>query len=1086
MNFAISELCALAARAAPLHERWQNSFVGEAIDCAAVEVRLQRWRQALTVEGNSELLIRRLSLDGVDVNTCSSLLGSVRLANEQSLPGWAERLNIMLRRCHIPPENAEAVTQPLFDADNPLPFQDLWPPFVECATEDLRGRAGATVDNLSETSLRGFQKQLLGTLSRLATLPLALEFRFLMASHDPLAILPQPNVDLPAPSRDLYRRFIADLLDGGLLRFFQEYAVLARLVSLAAEHWAEFVAEFCRRLEEDRPALAAQFHSGHDLGSVVAVKVGLSDPHHCGRSVVILTFSSGPKIVYKPKDLGIDQAYLDLIEWLNRRSGALPLCTPKVLNCSTHGWAEFVEHLHCRDCGEAERYYERIGMLLALTYVLGGTDFHVENVIASGEHPMLVDLESMLQPLPRSFDSRQAFSADRRAAEIIHASVLRTGLLPSWRNLNPGRSFDASGIGAEGPQDTGYQHLTWVDINTNRMRLVHSTSHSEPERNLPILKGEVVSARNHLKELTSGFATVYRLLLARRDELLAAGGVIDRFRGLKLRMVLRATRVYGMVSQRLLHPEFLRDGADRSIELDRMAWPFLAVPPPTEARAVWGIYRAELEAIERSDIPFFSVLSDAETLLADGQVAATKFIAQTGLDLARSCIRGLSDDDLLAQSNFICASLYVRFSLQTAQEFQPLAADLTAPPLTNAELIATAVAIAEQIRNSAIRGRDGGTTWLSLSFDVTTEKMTLLPMTDELYDGRIGVAFFLAALEHITGGAGFRDFALSALMPLRQTLQQPLSPVAGWSTLGAATGLGSQLYGLVRIAEWLADGELLDLAAQIAAWFVPQRIARDEALDVIGGAAGGILSLLAWSAARNNRDALKMAVMCGEHLLEKRIQTETGYQAWRIPWAPRPLTGFAHGAAGIAYALLRLAQATGDGRFWEAAQEGVAYETAVYSDETRNWPDFREATDHNDKAFGVAWCRGATGIGLARLGGLPALDTPSIRQDILNALETTLAASTYDFDHLCCGNMGRGDFLIEASRRLTRPDLLDKARQRASPILRRAARNGDYRLLAQVPGVITSSSLFQGLAGIGYSLLRLAEPERLPCLLLWE
>jgi len=40
-------------------------------------------------------------------------------------------------------------------------------------------------------------------------------------------------------------------------------------------------------------------------------------------------------------------------------------------------------------------------------------------------------------------------------------------------------------------------------------------------------------------------------------------------------------------------------------------------------------------------------------------------------------------------------------------------------------------------------------------------------------------------------------------------LRQSISPGSGWQTLGAGAGLGGQLYGLVRIGEWLEDEEFL-------------------------------------------------------------------------------------------------------------------------------------------------------------------------------------------------------------------------------------------------------------------------------------
>ncbi len=55
----------------------------------------------------------------------------------------------------------------------------------------------------------------------------------------------------------------------------------------------------------------------------------------------------------------------------------------------------------------------------------------------------------------------------------------------------------------------------------------------------------------------------------------------------------------------------------------------------------------------------------------------------------------------------------------------------------------------------------------------------------------------------------------------------------------------------------------------------------------------------------------------------------------------------------------------------------------------------------------AGWCYGASGIGLARLGGLSILDTPKERYEIEVALETTLACGLLSLDNLCCGNFGQ-------------------------------------------------------------------------------
>src|SRR4029077_3473690 len=99
-----------------------------------------------------------------------------------------------------------------------------------------------------------------------------------------------------------------------------------------------------------------------------------------------------------------------------------------------------------------------------------------------------------------------------------------------------------------------------------------------------------------------------------------------------------------------------------------------------------------------------------------------------------------------------------------------------------------------------------------------------------------------------------------------------------------------------------------------------------------------------------------------------------------------PRCGFAHGAAGIAYALTRLFERTGETRFRDAAEEGVAFEHLHYDREHGNWP----LLDAPDLRFRTSWCNGAPGIALGRLGML-ALDSDPVRQDLRVALDTTSA-----------------------------------------------------------------------------------------------
>ena len=108
---------------------------------------------------------------------------------------------------------------------------------------------------------------------------------------------------------------------------------------------------------------------------------------------------------------------------------------------------EFIPALPCQEEAERGRFYRRQGSLLALLYVLGGNDIHAENLIASGEYPVLVDLETLLQPgLPRDVSALTQAEAD--AAAAARSSVLAAGLLPRRvPGVAGGAPVDLSGLG---------------------------------------------------------------------------------------------------------------------------------------------------------------------------------------------------------------------------------------------------------------------------------------------------------------------------------------------------------------------------------------------------------------------------------------------------------------------------------------------------------------------------------------------------------------------------------------------------------------------------------------------------------------
>jgi lantibiotic modifying enzyme len=138
----------------------------------------------------------------------------------------------------------------------------------------------------------------------------------------------------------------------------------------------------------------------------------------------------------------------------------------------------------------------------------------------------------------------------------------------------------------------------------------------------------------------------------------------------------------------------------------------------------------------------------------------------------------------------------------------------------------------------------------------------------------------------------------------------------------------------------------------------------------------------------------------------------------------------------------------------------------------------------NSTGFMCAWCNGAPGIGLARIGAMDILESDIIRKHIHSAMQTTIEHVMQPRDHLCCGNMGRAEVLLTAGTRLSRPEWVEEAVKLASQTTDRSKKNGSFSLSFRHG--FYNPSLFQGAVGVGYNLLRLTQQEHLPSVLLLE
>ena len=179
-------------------------------------------------------------------------------------------------------------------------------------------------------------------------------------------------------------------------------------------------------------------------------------------------------------------------------------------------------------------------------------------------------------------------------------------------------AYDVSGLGMTGSNAYRSSSACGRGVNTDSMTRVYELAMMQPFGNLAKLDGEALTLDRYADDVVQGFDEMYRFLMAQRDALLAAEGPLRLLGRESVRFVFRATRVYAWIQGRILSPESLRDGADRSIAIElltRAAMPSSLVARAEGRRSIfWPVFQAERRAMERGDVPFFQARPDNDAL----------------------------------------------------------------------------------------------------------------------------------------------------------------------------------------------------------------------------------------------------------------------------------------------------------------------------------------------------------------------------------------------------------------------------------------------------------------------------------------
>ncbi|HSV66692.1 MAG TPA: type 2 lanthipeptide synthetase LanM family protein [Mycobacteriales bacterium] len=841
-------------------------------------------------------------------------------------------------------------------------------------------------------------------------------------------------------------------------RFYLTFPVLGRWLAHLARLLADYGREIIEHLAADADAIGEAFF-GRRVTAFRSVRPGRSDYHAAARSVAMvdveLAGGGTATFVYKPRCIRAESAMQGLLGRL-AADGVVGFATRTVLPRDGYGYEALVPAGRNRVGTRAQvaEVYAELGGYLAIFYVLGGGDLHFENVLVADGHAYVCDCETALGVLPRG---------QARPPGTLLDSVFRTGLL-EW----PRGAVAAAGAAPGEMRISGYAGGEGYDLpipvpqlNDRRGTFGAAVTyragvHVEPDRSNRVFLGDrLMQPEDFAGSITAGFGRVYGWFQQQPEE--AVSHLAKSFAGASVRFINWGTQVYSQLLMSARHPKCLME----PLEVDLLANTVRTFPRNWDHEGI--LADRELTSMWRLDVPIFTAPAEGDHLVHDHYGDVPAYLETSPLEHAADRIRWLSEDNRERQGRYIAASLCT--------------AEVSSPAFV-AACLDYAVRVGRRLCD-LLCDPSAPAPWTS--YQLTGDGIVEADVEADLYHGSAGIALFLAYLDHLAPHPDFRQAAERALAHTLDHYDR--------QRLGVFQGAGGVIYLLLHLHRLWRDDALLDRAVRLSR-NLPPLVASDKRFDVLGGSAGLVPVLLAL-ADRTGGQGLDLAHHCAEHLL-RCAEADGDALSWPLAdpgEAVANLTGFAHGTAGIGWALITLGCRTDRPDYLAAGRQAFAYETRYFDEMEQDWYDLRTSPDgtvRNGRHFANAWCNGAAGIGLSRISSWALLG----RDDdlLLREAHQGLATTMRNFprlmnDTLCHGRAGNAELLLRFARLRDEPAF----QLEANVQVQAQWRNLDE---AQAGAAASTAGFFPGLmvgmAGFGMHFLRLARPDAVPSVLLLD
>lgn len=707
---------------------------------------------------------------------------------------------------------------------------------------------------------------------------------------------------------------------------YRKYPGLCKYLDELEVTQVSFWREMLERLSDDWQQVVEYFH--FDAGTrILSVRRSGSDFHGNGKSVVIIETDRKKKILYKPHTLANEIFLQDLLEEIY---GDLGLGTFRYLELERngYGWVEEVTWEACENRDEVKAFYIRAGVLAAAAYILGIGDLHYENIIAHGEFPVIVDVETLFQHMDPLYEWTE------KTTDFY--SVLSSGLFP-------GGSADRNTAGITGGNDSLSAKKMPVILcdKTSGICVAYRQVQMPAGKNYVRCRGKKSNWKDYEREVESGLRMAYTWFCGHKEDVIKR--VTDLKDKLKSRYVSGGTQHFGLSLFASVHPEVMQSRSGRKEYLQRIY----------KDRKLG---KQESEAVLRGDIPsFFRKLTD-RNLYDERGIQSCDYFEHTIEEQIYNRLRRLSLEDCELQKRVIkIAAGWLGHGPVKERIGEEIAGD---PDDGSFDGVGCAKQIAACILENAVRQR-GKLYWLGAEEE--KERVRVRPVDIYFYGGIAGIAVFFRKLHQDCGvyGDTCEELEEELFSYTDRVYRKEIPPATGYP--GMYCGEGSIVYAYQLLYQITGIKKYLEYAGKHAEILI-RCVKPDSEFDLLYGNAGAVLVLCRQYVETKEQIYLTEALKALEYLDHSCIESAQGI-TWFKQAEGNPVCSMAHGNSGVLLAYAGMYAIVHEDALWKKMHKIMAYEDQYYQKEYENWADFRKERDQWET---YAWCNGGVGVIYAR------------------------------------------------------------------------------------------------------------------------